>query len=204
MMFKLLLWWHNLQHKISRIFYKKTHFTTPTNDELQKLQHSDPDVSIIIQYMKNGVTPSRDCNLASKVILLAQNMTLVDGILYYIDATQRRALVPAKLRERLLHSTHGGLMAGHFSGKRLYNILRKSWWWETMYCDCIQHCVTVTGGGLRRWPLLTPIPVERPFQIVGVDIMARLGNKYVLVFQDFLTPSGHLFIQYQIKSLYDL
>ena len=40
-------------------------------------------------------------------------------------------------------------------------------------------------------PPTTPIPVSRPFQIVGVDIMelprTDSGNRYVLVFQDFLT-----------------
>ena len=40
-------------------------------------------------------------------------------------------------------------------------------------------------------PPLQPIPVQRPFQIIGVDIMdlpkTERGNKHVLVFQDFLT-----------------
>jgi len=40
-------------------------------------------------------------------------------------------------------------------------------------------------------PPLEPIPVEHPFQILGVDVMdlpkTELGNKHVLVFQDFLT-----------------
>lgn len=40
-------------------------------------------------------------------------------------------------------------------------------------------------------PPLQPIPVSRPFQILGVDIMdlpkTERGNKHVLVIQDFLT-----------------
>ena len=40
-------------------------------------------------------------------------------------------------------------------------------------------------------PPLCPIPVQRPFQIIGVDIMTlpviSQGNHYVLAFQDFLT-----------------
>ena len=43
---------------------------------------------------------------------------------------------------------------------------------------------------MSRDPLY-PIPVQKPFQIVGVDIMelpiTEKGNKYVIVFQDFLT-----------------
>jgi transposase InsO family protein len=56
--------------------------------------------------------------------------------------------------------------------------------------NCPQ-CVTVTGGGRHHRPPLHPIPVSRPFQIVGVDVMelpkTDRGNRYVLVFQDFLT-----------------
>ena len=47
--------------------------------------------------------------------------------------------------------------------------------------------VMVSGGGP-----LHPIPVSRPFQRVGVDIMdlpllTTQGNKHMLVFRDFLT-----------------
>ena len=40
-------------------------------------------------------------------------------------------------------------------------------------------------------PPLHPIPVSRPFQILGVDVMdlplTASGNKHVLVFQDLFT-----------------
>ena len=47
------------------------------------------------------------------------------------------------------------------------------------------------GGGRHYRAPLHPIPVSRPFQIVGVDILelpaTDRGNKYVWVFQDFRT-----------------
>ena len=47
------------------------------------------------------------------------------------------------------------------------------------------------GTGKIQRPPLHPIPVQRPFQILGVDIMelpiTQQGNRYVIVFQDFLT-----------------
>ena len=56
--------------------------------------------------------------------------------------------------------------------------------------NCPQ-CAIVTGGGRHHRPALHPIPVNRPFQILGVDVMEQPktvgGNHYVLVFQDFLT-----------------
>eukprot|EP00731_Ephydatia_muelleri_P011030 Em0005g1616a len=61
-------------------------------------------------------------------------------------------------------------------------------------CDYLEHGVlpenirTVRNVQLCH---LHPIPVQRPFQILGVDIMelpvTEKGNHYVIVFQDFLT-----------------
>lgn len=66
-----------------------------------------------------------------------------------------------------------------------------------MFPEAVQYarncpeCAIVSGGGRVTRPPLCPILVNRPFQIVGVDIMelpkTTLGNKYVPVFQDFLT-----------------
>ena len=59
------------------------------------------------------------------------------------------------------------------------------------YCRNCPQCTTVVGGErIARPPLQTHL-VQRPFQVVGVDIMdlptTESGNKHVLVFQDFLT-----------------
>lgn len=47
-------------------------------------------------------------------------------------------------------------------------------------------CTIVIGGGKPLRPPLQPIPVQRPFQIVGVDIMdlpkTADGNGHVVVF----------------------
>ena len=66
-----------------------------------------------------------------------------------------------------------------------------------VYTDTIKYvencpvCTIVTGNGRHYNPPLHPIPVDRPFQIVGVDLLellrTRKGNKYVIVFQDYLT-----------------
>ena len=66
-----------------------------------------------------------------------------------------------------------------------------------MYTDVYEkvkscpECAIVSGGGRKRKPPLHPIPVQRPFQIIGVDIMelpkTRKGNRYVVVFQDFFS-----------------
>ena len=88
-------------------------------------------------------------------------------------------------------------MAGHFSGDRLYKLISRHWWWETLYKDAVSHCrnspecAIVSVVGRVNCPLLHPIPVHRPFEIWGVDIMELpvtvKGNRYVVVFQDLFT-----------------
>ena len=88
-------------------------------------------------------------------------------------------------------------MAGHFSGPRLYQCLSRSWWWDGMYWDPVafaNQCAecAVSGHGPRpAHPPLQPIPVQRPFQIWGINIMelpvTKKGNRYVVVLQDVFT-----------------
>ena len=92
---------------------------------------------------------------------------------------------------------HSGFLAGHFSGPCLYQMLARRWWWKCMYQDALEYaescpqCAIVKGTGRKNKPPLHPIPTERPFQIVGVNIMklpvTTRGNKYVVVFQDMFT-----------------
>ena len=53
------------------------------------------------------------------------------------------------------------------------------------------ECVIVTGGGRASRPPLHPIPVSKPFQILGIDVMdlplTDQGKKHVVVIQDLFT-----------------
>ena len=59
------------------------------------------------------------------------------------------------------------------------------------YSKSCPECAIVTRGGRYHKPPLHPIPVQRPFQIMGVDVtelpQTKQGNKYVVVFQDFFS-----------------
>ena len=127
-------------------------------------------------------------------------------MLYFIDASRqnpRRAAVPGHLQEQIMAEIHGGIMSSHFSGDRLYKSQSRRWWWETMYRDAISYCkncaecAIVSGAGRVQRPPLHPIPVQRAFQILGVDIMelpvTEQGNRYLIVFQDFLTKWPFVF-----------
>ena len=72
-----------------------------------------------------------------------------------------------------------------------------------MYADVIKHCAScpqcaiVNLSGRMNKPPLHPIPVQRVFQIIGVDVMdlprKEAGNKHVVVFQDFLSKWPFVF-----------
>ena len=59
------------------------------------------------------------------------------------------------------------------------------------FCRNCPQCAIVLGCGRRNRPTLHPIPVQRPFQILGVDIMdlpmTPQGNKHMVVFLDFFS-----------------
>jgi len=60
-----------------------------------------------------------------------------------------------------------------------------------IYADNCPQCAIVEVTDRKQKPQLQPILMERPFQILGVDIMelpvTSRGNKYVIVFQDLFT-----------------
>ena len=162
-------------------------------------QRKDAEVLEIITFLSTGQLPDSDPR-AQKIAAQAPSFAVVDGVLYFLDSKRgdrKRCVVPRQMRQRLLEENHSGPMAGHFSGERLYKSLVRHWWWQGMYTDVVNHCAScpqcaiVHSSGRVNRPPLHPIPVQRVFQIVGVDVMelpkTETGNKHVIVFQDFLS-----------------
>ena len=153
----------------------------------------------LIEYLEAGVLPDESAQ-AWKIAAQAPSFTLVNGVLYFVDPKcpkQKRAVVPVHLQEQLMQDSHGGVMAGHFSRNRLFAMLSRHWWWETLHRDD-QLLQELPGVHRRIWfwtSSATPTPSHpssAPIsQIMGVDIMelpmTEQGNKYVIVMQDFLT-----------------
>ena len=140
-------------------------------------QRKDTVVLEIIHFLERGELPS-DEGRARKIALQSSMFALMDDVLYFIDpkqSKQQRVVVPMHLRPKVMEESHRGPMGAHFSGNRLFNTLSRHWWWEGMFADTMHYvrncpeCATVSGGGRATRPPLHPIPVNRPFQIVGVD-----------------------------------
>ena len=162
-------------------------------------QRKDTKVMEVINFLENGDLPD-DEKQARKLALQEHTYVMIDGVLYHLDSKRehhKQVVVPQHLQKTIMEETHRGPMSGHFSGQRLFNTLRRRWWWGSMYNDAQQfakacpECVVVAGGGRVLRPELHPIPVSQPFQIIGVDVidlpLTTRGNKHVLVFQDLFS-----------------
>jgi len=155
---------------------------TPCKDDigpavLAMEQKKDQHVVKLFNHIESGKLPG-DKQRACKIVSQARLFGINNNVLYYSDPehkSRRRVVVPISLREKLITSTHGGPLAGHFSNNRLYNLLVQSWWWNGMYADVAEHCrrcpqcIFASGGESTGTPPLQPIPVQTPFQIVGID-----------------------------------
>ena len=77
----------------------------------------------------------------------------------------------------IVNQCHRSPSGGHFSVVRTHKTLSSKWWWERMYSTTGEivrgcpECAYATGVGRHQPPPLCPIPVKRPFQIVGVVVM---------------------------------
>ena len=65
------------------------------------------------------------------------------------------------------------------------------------YAKSCPECAIVSGTGRRLKLPLQPIPVSRPFQILGINVMdlplTDRGNKHVVVVQDLFTKWPFVF-----------
>ena len=149
-------------------------------------QRKDTELREILDYLECGTLPDDDSR-ARKIVLQGSQFAAIDEILYFVDPkqkNQRRVAVPEHLRQQILREAHSSPYSGHLSGQRLYNTLTTRWCWEGMFSDANKfvkscpECAIVTGSGRVNRPPLHPIPVSRPFQILG---------KHVVVIQDLFT-----------------
>ena len=93
-------------------------------------------------------------------------------------------------------------MAGHLREMKIYSQLQKHYWWPNMRADIrkwCQSCLVCASRhvGQAQKPPLSPIPVAGPFDCIGVDIIqfpcSYDGNKYAVVFMDYLTKWPEVF-----------
>ena len=106
-------------------------------------------------------------------------------------------IVPKHLRHTSLTEAHSAIFSGHLSERKVYDRLRRNYWWHGMRADVRQfcrgclNCASHKGPGRAIRPPLQSIPIQKPFHRVAVDVLqlplTTRGNKYVVVFMDYFT-----------------
>ena len=127
-------------------------------------------------------------------------MEVVEGILHHEDTADPArwgVVVPQQLRWTVLTEAHSSIFGGHFSERKVYDRLRRNYWWRGMradtkrFCRGCLECASRKGPGRGVRPPLQPIPIKQPFHRVAVDVLqlplTSRGNKYAVVFMDYFT-----------------
>ena len=174
----------------------------PEDGEWSELQAADGELASLITYLKTGELPATDTE-AKRLVLTSSNFSLMDGVLYFNQPNGRLLLVVRKSqRQKLIQEAHGGILSGHLREMKTYSQLQTHYWWPGLRTDVrkwCQSCLVCASRhvGKAQKPPLSPIPVAGPFDCIGVDVIqfpcSYDGNKYAVVFMDYLTKWPEVF-----------
>ena len=117
------------------------------------------------------------------------------GFLIRRVEANEQIIIPQELRTRVLHISHFAKVSGHPGGRKLYNGLRRFFYWPSMSFDCYataKNCVTCAKNRIflrKNKNYLKLFPVEAPLEFVAIDILGELlrtarGNRFLLVISD--------------------
>ena len=114
------------------------------------------------------------------------------------STTYQQLVIPTALRYELLIWAHDNPNSGHFGTVKTYEKLRTRYYWRKMFSDvshwcrsCCDCAMTKSPRSRHKAPLLL-IPVQDAFDRVACDIIgpfpvSKAGNRYVVVFSEYLT-----------------
>ena len=122
-------------------------------------------------------------------------VTDAEGFLFRIANENHQIVVPASLRERVLHLSHFSKLAGHPGGRRLYAFLKRNFYWPAMAVDCYavsKNCVTCARNRVllrRNSKPMRLFPSSAPLEFLAIDLLGELirtprGNRFLLVITD--------------------
>lgn len=173
-----------------------------SRQELGAKRDSDPSLQTIKHYLWTGELPT-DEQKARKLVLSWPQFEIVNDVLYHVESDKTLQIIPpVDQREKLFEDTHSGLFGGHLRSAKIHSQLVKHFWWPTMRADIVRWCRACQVCATRQvgkpiHPFLSPIPVSAPFDQVGVDVIqfppTSKGNRYAIVFMDYLTKWPEVF-----------
>lgn len=115
-----------------------------------------------------------------------------------VPGIKSQLVVPTPLRHEILIGGHNDPLSGHLGVNKTYEKLRERYYWPKMFPDVQFSCLSCTHYQIKKSPKrrhTAPelfIPVEGAFDRVEVDCLgpfpvSNSGNRYIVVFSDYLT-----------------
>ena len=147
--------------------------------EIRELQLRDTTLTPYFHYLERQKLPTSETE-SRRIVLECEKLEVIDGVLHHdnpVDFSQWCIVVPGDLRQTLLAEFHSSVFSGHFSERKIYERLRRRYWWSGMrsdvrrFCRACISCASRRGPGRAVRPPLHPIPVKKPFHRVAVDVL---------------------------------
>ena len=100
---------------------------------------------------------------------------MIDEILYFMDESNFKIVVPEKTIITLLEFHHDLPLAGHRDFEKTFEGLKNRYFWFEMhksvkeYCASCHLCQTKKSLGKQLRAPLKPIFVSEPWSLIGID-----------------------------------
>jgi len=174
--------------------------------EIREAQRHDNYFQPIIDYLENEIPPSNNKEY-ERVMADKDNYTIINEILYRIVPThtmikrgtvEYRLCIPRHMASDIIKRNHNDMVAGHLGLKKTYGRISAKYYWNGCYSDVRDWIGSCTDCNMRKGRPDEkigghfPITVNRPWQIMGTDIMGpfpktKNGHRYILTFTDHFT-----------------
>ena len=177
-------------------------------ENIKREQYKDEDLRWIIDYLADEIKPT-ETETIDEQSRRTSLIKVFDSLLLRECVLQRKTkdlegkdlivpVIPAKLVPVVLKSLHDNPGMGHWSDKKMIDLVRKRYWWPKYTSDIhdwVKSCTTCSqcqpNRKATRAPLI-PIQPTRPFEKVAMDIMGPIRCptthfRYILVITDMFT-----------------
>ena len=176
-------------------------------DRIYELRRHDPSLADIIDYLEHDLLPLNNQSAKALLHTIDDYYLDQDGLLCHIwtpgkgrlTTPRFQLVVPTALRHEILLSVHDRpLGGGHLGVHKTYEKVRERYYWRGLFADVQHWCTSCVHCAMKKSPKNRPkaplltIPVEGPFDMIGVDAVGpfpvtKSANRYLIVFTDYLT-----------------
>ena len=198
---RLMRWATEIQSYDFEIKYRKG----KNHTNADTLSRSQEDVFLISKMEDWKSYQEKDLEIEEEV--KKKNYVNIDGIVYYVSKLHngtilKRIVVPDALKNEVLVWCHDHITSGHLGITKTLERIKQRFYWKNYKKEVenyIEKCeICSKRRNLEKIGTLTNIKVGEPWEMIAVDIVGPLpitdsGNKYILVFSDYLTKYPEAF-----------